>query len=216
MMRKRLLCAVLALALLLSAQSAAAAAEAANERSMIITATTRLPVVKVTVPTSGQVYLNPLQLPVDVYGDATTDQIISYPLTIANESDAAVQVDVRVTGKVKPESDMTLASAPTNGTGTSKSAFVYFEIKPSDPYDPYSVEWDEAYDAAKHIPVTTGGSSKSNLVTLDAVGMYGEVQGGAAFRLTGDAVKTPTNAWTAKDGIDVTIAFTFTPIPFES
>ena len=42
---------------------------------------------------------------------------------------------------LKPESDMTLASAPTNGTGTSKSAFVYFEIKPSDPYDPYSVEW---------------------------------------------------------------------------
>ena len=216
MKRKGLLCVVLALALLFSAQSAAAAAEAANERSMIITATTRLPVIEVTVPIAGQVYINPLQLPVDVYGEFETDQIISDPLTIANESDVALQVDVRVTGAVKSGSDMTLAAAPTNGTGTNKSAFVYFEMKASDPYDPYSVEWDEAYDAAKHIPVTPGGSSKSNVVTLEAMSMYGEVLGGAAFRLTGDAVKTPTNAWTAKDSIDVSIAFTFTPIPFES
>ena len=216
MKRKRLLCVVLTLALLFSAQSAAAAAEAANERSMIITATPRLPVIKVTVPTNGQVYLNPLQLPVDIYGEATTDKIISYPLTIANESDCAIQVDVRVSGAVKAGSNMTLASSPTNGTGTSKSAFVYFEIQSSDPYDPYSVEWAPSYDAAKHIPVTTGGSSKSNVVTLEAVSMYGEVKGGAAFRLTGDAVRTPADPWTAKDGIDVTVAYTFTPIPFES
>ena len=214
MKRKRLLCVVLALALLFSAQSAAAAAEAANERSTIITATPRMPIINVTVPTTGEVYLNPLQLPVYVFGEETNDQIISYPLTIANESDIPLQVDVRVTGTVRPESDMTLAASPTNKTGTSKSAFIYFEMKPSDPYDPYSVEWDESYDASKHIPVSTGGASKSSIVTLDAMTMYGEVVGGAAFRLTGDAVRTPTNAWTWEDGVDVSIAFTFTPIPY--
>lgn len=214
MKRKRLLCVVLTLALLFSAQSAAAAAEAANERSMIITATPRMPVIKVSVPTSGQIYLNPLKMPVEVHGDWTDEQIISYPLTIANESDCAVQVDVKVTGAVKAGSDMTLATSPTNGTGTNKSAFVYFEMHPSDPYDPYSVEWDPAYDASKHIAVTTSGASKTNVVTLEAASIYGEVLGGAAFRLTGDAVKTPTNAWNEKDGIDVTVAYTFTPIPF--
>ncbi len=219
MKRKRLLCVVLALALLFSAQSAAAAAEAANERSMIITATTRLPVVEVTVPSVGNVYLNPFQLPVDVNGEYTNEQVISYPLYVSSESDAPLQVDVQVTGAVKPKSDMTLASSSTKGSSSKdKMAFVYFEMHSSRSYDPYDVEWDAAYDASKHIPVLTGGASKTNVVTLSPLGMYGEPVAGsyAAFRLTGDAIVSPASAWTSQDGIDVTIAFTFTPIPFES
>ena len=215
MKRKGLLCAVLALVLLFSAQPAAMAA--GNMRSTIIRANCRLPIIRVTVPTRASVYFNPLRFPVSIGDGETDEQIISTPASIANESEVPLEVDVTVTGAVKTGSTMTLASAPTGGTGTEKSAFVYFEMKQADSEYPEDVAWDPAYDASKHIAIVPGTSiTRQSMLTLPARTLDGEVaEGGyAPFRLSGDAVKNPTNAWNIRDGIYVTVAFTFTPLSY--
>ena len=217
MKRKRLLCAVLALVLLFSAQPVAAAANKGNQRSIIITASCRLPIIRVSVPSYASVYINPLKLPVYIDGESDTDQIISTPSCLISYSNVPLAVDVEVSGAIKPGSDMQLASSPTGGSGTSKQAFIYFEIMQANTADPYEVEWAPAYDAAKHIVITGGAPvSKKNLFTIPAMTLDGEIaeNGYAPFRLTGDAVKSPANAWNNKDGLNVTVAFTFTPIPY--
>ncbi|MDE6936139.1 MAG: hypothetical protein K2P26_11060 [Oscillospiraceae bacterium] len=215
MKRKRLLCAVLALVLLFSAQPAAAAL-APNARSIEITADCRIPIIQVTVPSSGEVYINPLELPVDIgTGRRYSGQIFSTPACIANESEVPMQVDLTLTASVREGSTMTLASAPTGGEGTAKSAFVYFEMQQSDTDNPKRVYWDPKYDPAKHIVIQDGMSiKKPKIMTLPPMTREGWVADGgyAPFRLTGDAVRDPTDEWTEKDGIDVTVAFTFTPI----
>lgn len=219
MNRKRLFCAVLALVLLLSAQPATAAAGTGDFPSTIITASCKLPTIRVTVPSTGNVYLNPYELTVSVNGEDTNDQIISTPCCIANESNIPLKVDVNVTCEVGANSDMALAGSSTKvSSSTSKEAFIYFEMQSANTSDVNDVQWDTEYDSSKHIVITTAedGASKEDVLTLAAMTSDGEVaEGGyASFRLTGDAVRAPTTAWTSNDNIIVTVAFTFTPVSY--
>lgn len=187
-----------------------------NQRNTVIKALCRLPKIRVTVPTSGRVYLNPLKLPVKIgTGEENNGQIISTPECIANESEVPVIVDVTVTGTVKSGSTMQLSSTSTEGAGlSSKTAFVYFEMQSADSVDDLDrVYWDSGYDADKHVLVK-GTNSKKNIIQLEAADKNGEPTAGGigAFRLAGDAVEEPKTAWNSKDGLNVTIAFTFTPV----
>ena len=107
MIRKRLLCVVLTLAMLFSVQSAAAATGAGNTRSTIITATltNQEPIIQVTVPSTGEVYLNPFSLPVSINSRSTRQQIVSTPAMIASESNVPLQVDVTVVGQINEGRD---------------------------------------------------------------------------------------------------------------
>ena len=217
MKRKKLLCALLTLILLFSIKPAAAALTDV-ERATVIEASTRLPVIRVSVPTSASVYINPLELTVRIGGESADEQIISSYCYLANRSEVPIDVDVTVTGSVKEGSDMTLVSSPTGGTGTSKNAFIYFQMQQTNTSDRDEVRWDAVYDATKHIIVRNGSpQSKQKIVTLPAKTQDGEVaQGGyAPFRLSGDAVKKPSSAWNSKDGINAVVAFTFTPLSYE-
>ncbi len=216
MKRKVLLCALLA-ALVLLCSTRPAAALLSNERDTVITADIRMPIISVTVPSSAEVYINPFQLPVEIGGEDQRDQIICTPAVIASASDIPLKVSVTVTGAVKEGSDMTLAASPTYGTGTAKSAFVYFEMVQSNSEDIESARWASAYDSSKHVPVVPNvPQTGTDLLTLPPMTKDGEIANGgyAPFRLTGDAVRKPTAEWTEKDGINVTIAFTFTPVPY--
>lgn len=216
MKRKRLFCAVLALVLLVSAQPPAAAL-LSNQRATNITTRLRMPVIRVTVMNYASTYINPLNLRVFIDGEAETDQIISSPGCAVNYSEVPLEMDLTVSGAIKDGSNMTLASAPTNGEGTEKSAFVYFEIHQANTADLDKVKWDSGFDASKHIVITDGGTTtKNKIFTLAPRTMDGEVgEGGSApFRVSGDAVKNPTNMWNGKDGINVTVAFTFTPLSY--
>ena len=215
MKRKKLLCAIFALVLLISAQPAAMAA--GDVYTTIIQATCRLPVVQVTVPASNSVYINPFRFPVTIGDGETSEQIISSPATIANMSEVPVAVNVRIASQVRPGSTMTLVSAPTGGAGTEKSAFVYFVMKQASSAELDTVQWDPSFDAAKHIAVTTGEPvTRQNILTLPARTSDGHVaeNGYASFRLTGDAVKNPTTKWNSEDGVIVLVAFTFTPLSY--
>ena len=76
----------------------------------------------------------------------------------------------------------------------------------------------DAVNAGK-ILVGTTAKTKANLCTMAAAeesatpGDPMEPQKGSfmLFRLGGDVVQAPTDAWTAKDGVVVNVAFTFTP-----
>ncbi len=215
MKEKQFLGVILTLVLLFTAQPAAMAA-ANNGYATEIEADCRLPLIQVTVPSSNAVYINPFQLAVSIGEVDSTAQIISTPASIANKSEVPLAVNVTVTGTVNEGSDMTLASAPTGGTGTDKSAFVYFEIKQSNSSDLETVQWEPAYNAAKHIIVSSTSITRQNILTLPAKTLDDEVaEGGyALFRLTGDAVKNPASQWDSRDGINVTVAFTFTPLSY--
>lgn len=216
-MRKRLLCAALALTMLFSAQSAAAAAETGNLRSMTIKTKTRMPTISVTVPGSAWVFLNPYHLDVEIDAEETDEQIVCPPCGIVSESDIPLKVDVTVTGELYEGCDMVLYTSSTKGsTSKTKRAFVYFEMQRSPTDDPDDVVWDDEYDKSKHIVVKESPVSKKDILTLEAMTLDGDVAdgGAAAFRLTGDVIMYPTKPWTEQDGLNVEVVFTFTPVPY--
>jgi len=196
--------------------SAPTAGAAETNLTTEISALCRLPDVRVTVPTTGMVYINPFKIPVDIgTGEAESGQILSVPESIANESEVPIMVNVTVTGTLKEGSSMGLNSSTTKDTGlTSKRAFIYFEMKAVGPDDDLnSIAWDAEYDPDKHVLVK-GIKRKNNILKLAAADEDGNpTEGGVgAFHLTGDAVETPKIAWTDKDGVNVEIAFTFKPV----
>lgn len=214
MKRKALLCAILALTLLFSAQPASALTS--NQRATEIEATTLLPVINVVVPASVDIMINPLKMPVSIGGEDSDDQILCSPAYIVSYSNIPLKVDVKVTGSVYSGSDLTLTTSPTNGSGTSKRAFLYFEMQQTSIDDWEYVRWDPTFDASKHINVTTAPHTKNDMVTLPTLTRDGDLPENAYawFRLAGDAARAPTNEWSTNDGINVTVAFTFTPVSY--
>ncbi len=219
MRNKRFLTLAAALALALTAVPAPAGA--AQKPVTVLTAGYTEPEVKVIVPTTGAVFINPYESAVRVGSEEEAGQIISLPSSIANLSRMPLQVDVTVKGKVLEGSDMLLSASSTKeASSTSKKAFMYFEMKnvsASQGEDPESVRWDGTYTEGADIIVSAARErTVKNMVTLAAADRYGEVTkaGSAAFRVTGDAVKYPKTAWTEKDGVQITVTFTFTPLPY--
>ena len=206
MKKKLLFCAIAAL--LLSATALASG----KSYSTTFEALCNLPDISVVVPGTAEVFINPYKLPVTIEADETTAQIVSTPAAIENKSEVPLSVTATVTGTIKEGSDMRLLSYSTQDPEvlqTRKSAFVYFEMQAAS--NPGQVDWDSEYDAQKHQVVRAGVAKvRKNIVTIaqaDKPKHFG------AFRLTGDCVAVPRSPWTEADGIEVEIAFTFTPLP---
>ncbi|MDE6934378.1 MAG: hypothetical protein K2P26_02085, partial [Oscillospiraceae bacterium] len=172
------------------------------------------PTIKITVPATGTVTVNPYKMAVSVSGSDVTDQIISATQFIENASDVALKVSAEVTGTAA--GNLAFATASTQGSRapTTNSVFMYFEMVASDDGSTEPT-WATAYDskAATQILVSTKATKKADMLTLAAgTGTAAASAGGyAAFHLAGDAASTPTTAWAAADKADVAIAFTFTP-----
>lgn len=215
MKRKELLCALAALLLFLPVQPASALTS--NQRETVIEAITRMPVISVTVPSTAEVYINPFQIPVYIEDNETDSQIISTPSAIANMSEVPLKVDVTITAAIRTGSDMQLTSTSTIGRNlTTKRAFVFFEIQKSDSPDPDDVAWAEGYDSDlknQIILSTSSAKTKRGILTLPAMTLDGDVFY-APFRLSGDVVVAPKSPWNGNDGIDVNVAFTFTPLHY--
>lgn len=195
---------------------AAANTETSLEQNTAITGSTQAPTIKITVPATGTVTVNPYKMEVTVDGDKVTDQIISATQYIVNGSNVAIKVSAEVTGTAA--GNLAFATATTQGTKavTTNSVFMYFEMDVADKGDGTAdPTWATAYDSksTKQILVSTKAAKKTDMVTLAAgTGTAAGAAGGyAAFHLVGDAASAPTTAWVAADKANVAIAFTFTP-----
>ena len=202
MKKKLLFCTIVAL--LLSATAFASGSRPSTTISVLC----NLPEIQVTVPSTGEIYFNPFQLPVEIDGESVSEPILSEPMSIENKSEVPLSITVSVTGTIKEGSNMRLATSSTKDLGlSSKRAFVYFEMQAV--ADPDQVVWDGEYDEAKHIIVRTATKTKKNLAIIAQANQPKQF---GAFRLTGDCVPYPKYPWTEADGIDVEIAFTFKPL----
>ncbi len=205
-MKKRLALCLIAALLLLPPVPARA-----SSGNTVITAEPYLPDIKieVVVPASGNVYINPNRLPIEVDASIENKQIISDSLAIENLSDVPLSVSVEVTGTIKSGSDLRLASESTVGEDTTaKRAFMFFEIQSAS--DPSAVTWSNVYREDKHILIRESTRTGKNIIILGAADQakrYG------VFRVNGDCVQNPRDAWTEKDGVNVEVAFTFSPLP---
>lgn len=183
-----------------------------------ISGTTEVPTIKITVPTTGGVVINPYRMEVNMTssggGAKDKDQILSAVQAIANESNVAIKVNATVTGEAPGESKAVFATAPLKGTETTKSVFLYLEVIAGDKvtYDKSNskftkTEWADAYDAkaTNMVPVSGGNKSttKAGVATIAAKGASDPSY--AAFRLSGTAATAPTEAWTTTDKVNVTI-----------
>lgn len=195
--------------------SASVSAYAAKTNTITkVSALCDLPKISVSVPATGKILINPYKMSMTVGDNVLDDQIVSIPGCIKNESSIPLQVGVTVSGAVKANSNMLLSNITTEGTNlTSKSAFLYFEIKAADSETPDDSIWESEYDAEKHVVVGVRPSSKKNIVKLGAEGNTGSY---GAFRLTGDCVASPSDEWKDSDGVDVEVAFTFTPLSVDA
>ena len=182
---------------------------AGNKSDTIIQALCKVPEIRVTVPETGTLFINPYKMSIGIDGETTGHQIVSTPGAILNESPIPISVSATVTGTIKEGSDMTLSGASIDPNYTKKKAFIYFEIQPAN--DPNAVTWDSEFDVEKHIIVRSSTKTKKNIVTLDAFDENGKKKCYGAFRLTGDCAAVPKIPWTESDGINVTVAFTFKP-----
>jgi hypothetical protein len=129
---------VLSLALA-SAMSASlmAPAFAADGNTTEVSATYQDVKIAVTVPSTGEVYINPYGLPVEIgtgsngaVKSTAGDQIVTKPLYIANDgADTDLEVGVSVTTTLgKGTMSLATAAIADKATETKKTAFVYFEI----------------------------------------------------------------------------------------
>ena len=172
----------------------------------------KAPTIKVTVPTTNYVYLNPYKMSVTVGSATQNGTIVSIPGEIKSESDVKLDFSAVVTGKAA--SGVTLEKAPV-GTKTTNSVymFVYFATAADEsgvaalaaPTNPVF-----SGDGTNAIVVQTTASKSTKVLTLDAAPEDGAKYGG--YVIGGDIVAAPATPWTAKHTVDVTIAFSIAPV----
>lgn len=157
--------------------------------------------IDVLVPSTGQMVINPYRMKVKTLSGESREQIIHEPQVLISSSDFPVRVSARAVGKLAPESEARFVSASPAEDALDKEIFLYVEFQ-NDP-----AFWTGAYgDWSNQILVTDWGMEKENVMTLDAFG-------NGYFRLFGAMTGFPDVMWNEADAPDVTVAFTFVPLP---
>lgn len=190
-------------------------------QQVTVTSTTAMPTLKVTVPTTADIVLNPYKINVTtpITGN---DTIISPEYEIKNESDCGITVSATV--KATPGGAAAIATAPLKGTETTKSVFMYLETTTtSDTYyaDGYVAKKvtaksgqtlspeQEAANAAcdAQMAITTKDTTK-DIATLAAGKTTAQ---SIFFKVQGDAVTAPKTPWVAADKVDLAMTLKITP-----
>ena len=190
MKTKQLIAALLALLLALSLPAASAAESPAPDAGGVI---------KVIVPSTGHMVINPYRLAVRPDGVETTAQLVHAPQVLTNLSDFPVTVNVTATASLPRESEAVFVHAPPAPDAKDKEVFLYAEFQERPDW------WEGAYlDLPNQLPVSPRGASAGNVLTLDA-------QGEGWFRLFGALAPSPASAWSDTDTFGTVLTFTFAP-----
>ncbi len=205
------------------ALSLSAPAFAAETATMNYEGSVQAPAIAVTVPDSGTIVLNPYKMSFtpDGASDAVTDQVYSGTQYIYSESNVPLKVSASVTGTLPTSQDkanaVTFATAPISTAKTqptTKNVFMYFELVATED-NTSEVEWATSFDSksTNQILLSAKATEKKDIITLPVATVNGNTTtpaGYGAFRVTGDAVSAPANAWTEDDAVTAAVAFTFT------
>lgn len=179
-----------------------------------VTGTTSVGVLKITVPTTNAVVLNPYGLSLkvsatgteDASGTQVTDQVISPAQAIKSESTSNVKVSAIVTGNAGGNVKFATASLASDTTTKTNSVFLNFVAAAPDATGVTAGSELTAITPAVTINVGTKASVKTELGTLPAGDTAAQY---LPFQLQGDAVQNPTTPWTTKDTVGASIAFSF-------
>lgn len=209
--------------------------------STVIDGSYEEPTIEVTLPQTGEALINPYGMPVELNPDATAPssvvgaQIVTKPLAIVNNSAVDLKVSATVTATAK--GDLRLATSKPSSSDTTKSAYVYMQMTNStldfnnastdataiagmglDDVAEAVAAWEQkAYTSATDLLLSsTAPVTKNDMLVLkasDTTQTPSEAQVGSVglYRLAGQVVASPRDAWAEADGFTATVAFSFRP-----
>lgn len=185
----------------------------AEENTVAVESTIQTPTVKVTVPTSGAVILNPYQMTFTVDGDEKHDPFYSAPIICKNESDCDLDIAVKVTAKAEGEAKIVAADAVATDAPGDKNVSLTLKTGKFDAEDstahassPTPTVLDlEAADTEYSFGFS--GDEVDTPLTM----AYSEDPTYFGFILDGTVNKNTSKVWADTDKVSVTIVLTFTP-----
>lgn len=178
------------------------------------------PRIEIVVPSTGQMWLNPRSLPVQINGNVEYPQIVNIPWSIENHSEVGIKVDAAVSARVASGSGIELSgSSVKNSKSKEKRIFLFLDMKVTNPgVDVGALDWGSTvYDSKRHMLITDYGNERANIMTLAPTNLDGTLANGGigAFHLDGNVNPDPLGGWNpAKDMVTVKIVFTFRPTDF--
>jgi hypothetical protein len=173
------------------------AAETGYESKVTVSTDLEVPEVKITVPTTANITLNPYSI--EIGDDKDTSTIVMEKGTITNESNVPIAVTAAVKGTAPK--DVTLATAALKGTETTKSVFMYLALYKDGKVPDYDSK------ATDQIVVGTKEVSK----TITTLGIKDADDASCDYTFAGSCASNAAKAWTAADKVDVTLTWTFMP-----
>lgn len=217
---KKFLSTVLALVMALSLCVPAFAAEISSvdglgEASEVeVTGETKIPAIKISVPTTGKVILNPYSLSFTPEGQSTAidEQIFSVPQYVINQSDLKVKVSTKITGVIEGAA---FSENSVDASETAKKVFLEYNYAKATVAVDATAPTTEPTTWDKETLSTTPVEIKdTNAVELDKKG--GTDENALGFKFTGDATANPTDPWTTDNTVGATVAFTFALVANDS
>lgn len=221
MIKKRLMALTLAAAMTLSVGTAAFAADTtvdapdsetgAYKADVTVDSEVKVPTIKITVPGSTKVAINPYKMEYELEDSTTVTDALANPVQyIKNESDVAIAVSTTTSALAAEGSDVVLSTSALKGTETTKSVFAYLELKTAADTSS-AVEFSTEYNskATDQIVFGTKATTKTKMLTLDAGDSSPTY---AAYKVLGQVASNPAKAWTESDKLNMSLTFNFAPV----
>lgn len=238
-MKKKLLTLILASTMLVgatltvNAEEIADSAAAAEGSEITGSSTVNLPTIKITVPTTADIIINPYQMTYEDEDAGITgnSQIISAEQEIESLSNVAVAVNVKDLTTTGVTDGINIETAALTNKVVTKSAFLYLEVVNAEENGSYA--FADAYNKSSTSQIIIPNSealdakgkeieaaSKDAIVVLAASDETTPTT--AAFKINGSVVANPVVVdeetdektaapWTDADSIGISFKFTFSP-----
>jgi len=228
-MKKKLFSLVMAVAMIAalavpSFASSVVSGTGSQEGKVPLTGATALPTVKVTIPTSGKVILNPYKMAVADAGNSTEvaasnsidDQVLSASHEIKNETQAPMKVGISI--KATPSTGVELATKACTGKETTKSVFMFAELlyagteqkTAQNLKDLWAAPADVNDKCYPQIIASTEEKGNANFFTVPPAASA-SAPNYLYWTIRGNAATAPEEKWTAADTVGADVVFTFTP-----
>jgi hypothetical protein len=193
-----------------ASNNAPTASDAEATQEIEVTTEVKTPEIKVTLPTSTKLVINPYKIKVKPYDDATevATGVVGANMVVTNNGETGVTIGA--TAAISVPKTVTLASTKLSGTETKATVLVYLEgvtLTGSSATPTYSGVYDSSATNQLLLAAKAGTSPKT-ILTL-AAGSSTATYGAIAFQ--GEA--SPTSDWSSVDSSEISTTLTFTIDP---